>query len=367
MIKVKSNDLNNALNMVAPVALGSGKVMPILGCVKITTDSDKKRLSIVASNMEMQIETSCHAEFPYHDSNGGCIDADKLSKFTKASGNDVVLDITIGSDNKAVLKGKSRSTVNVLNVSDFPEMRVDLDKSIIVKLASSDLALAFDNVNHCVAQNDVRLFLNGISFKLVNGELTVVGSDGFRLSTITLPVNVSNDLSIDCIIPLKTAQTIAKTFKAGNIELRLNRSSLSVTDGETTIIGKNIDAKFPDFGRVLNVVRTNNLVVNRADLISGIESVLLTATDQVKRVSMKFTDNNINLVCRNSQGEQSETDILCEYDGESFEFGINADYLLASAKKIENIINVHWIDTTSFILTGSDESGPVHLLMPINL
>jgi len=362
MIKVKSSELNNILNLVKPVC--SGRVTPILGSIKLEIIDDK--LVVVASNAEMQISTSCDVVLPYHDSNSGCIDADKLDKFVKASGNDVVVDITIGSDNKAVLKGKSRSTVNVFSVDDFPEMRVDLEKSIVVKLSASDLSLSFDSVNHCVAQNDVRSFLNGISFKLNNGDLTVVGSDGFRLSTITLPVNVSNDLSIDCIIPLKTAQTIAKTFKSGDIELSLNRSSLSVTDGETTIIGKNIDAKFPDFGKVLNVVRNNHIIVNRSDLVSGIESVLLTATDQVKRVSMIFTDNNINLVCRNSQGEQSEADVPCEYSGDDFLFGINADYLLASAKKIDGNVNINWLDTTSFIMTGSDESI-VHLIMPINI
>lgn len=364
-IKVKNVDLGSALAVVSSACMGSGRIMPILGSVMIKSNNINNKLLLTASNMEMQIETSCDAEIKGEVDI--CMDADKLLKFTKASEKESLIDITIGSDGKALLKGKSRSTINTLNASDFPEMKVDLDKSIVVKLSANDIALAFDSVNHCVAQNDARSFLNGISLKLSNGELTVVGSDGFRLSTITLPVNVSNDLSIDCIIPLKTAQTIAKSFKHGDIELRLNRSSLSVTDGETTIIGKNIDAKFPDFGKVLNVVRTHNASIERSEFVSAIDSVLLTATDQTKRIKMTIITNNINLVCSNSQGEKSEVDVSCEYKGEEFVFVANADYVLQSAKKVDGLLNLHWLDISNFIMTGIDEVGPTHLIMTIKI
>jgi DNA polymerase-3 subunit beta len=355
-MKVKSVDLNNVLNLVKPVA--NGRIMPILGNIKI--ESIDNKLTVIASNSEMQIETSC-------DSSGidivGCIDSDKLDKFVKSSSGDI--DITIDGG-KALLKGKSRSTVNVLSVDDFPEMKIDLDKSILIKISSSDLALAINSVIHCLPERpDVRTFLNGVSFKLSNGELTIVCSDGFRLSTITLPVNCSE--SIECIIYKTTAQTLAKAFKNCDIELRLNRNSLSVTDGETTIIGKNIDAKFPDFGKVLNVVRTNNASIERSAFVSAIDSVLLTATDQTKRIEMTIRSNNINLVCSNSQGEKSEVDVECEYVGEEFVFGANADYVIQSAKKVDGLLNLHWLDVSNFIMTGDDEVGPTHLIMTVKI
>jgi DNA polymerase-3 subunit beta len=360
-MKVKSSELNAALSLVAPVSAGAGKIMTILGCTKLDVIDNK--LNIVASNLEMQISTSCNVE---GDILSGCIDADKISKFTKASGNDVIVDITIGSDNKAVLKGKSRSTVNVLPANDFPEMKVDFNKSITVKMSASDLAFAFDNVSHCVAINDVRYYLNGINFKLSNGELTIVGSDGFRLSTVTIPVNCSE--SIECIIPLKTAQTIAKVFKNGDIDLVLSKNSLSVTDGETTIIGKNIDAKYPDFSRQFNIERPNHIIVNRADFVSGIESVLLTATDLVKKITITFSKDNIHFESSNSQGEKSEADISCDFSGKEFVFGANSDYVLASAKKIDGNIHIHFADDCSnFIMTEDSEAGATHLLMPIRV
>jgi DNA polymerase-3 subunit beta len=366
MIKINNKNLSDVLSVIQPVC--NGRIMPILGSVKIECDSDNGRLRLVGSNSEMQIESYCDAEFIGNDidNHGGCIDADKLNKFVRANSSERI-ELTMGSDSKAILKGKSRSTINVLNNDDFPEMKVDLDKSIVVKLSAVDLAIAFDSVSHCVAINDVRNFLNGVSFKLNNGELSVVGSDGFRLSTVTIPVNVDSSLSIDCIIPLKTAQTIAKSFKHGDIELRLNRSSLSVTDGETTIIGKNIDAKFPDFGKILNVERVNHLSVNRADLLSGVESVLLTATDQIKKIQLTLSIDNINIVCSNQQGEQSETDIECEYNGTEMVFGVNADYLLQSSKKIDGVININWADENSLILTATDDETTQHLLMPIRM
>lgn len=360
-MKVKSSELNSALSIISPVASGSGKVMPILGCVNLNMIDDK--LNIVASNLEMQISTSCFVEGSIEP---GCIDAEKMSKFAKASGNDGDVSIVIGSDKKAVLRGKSRSTVNVLSTDDFPLMKIDFDKSVLVKLRASDLSLAFDSVLHCVAINDARSFLNGVNFKLSNGELYVVGSDGFRLSTITLPVNCNE--SIECIIPIKTAQTIAKTFKNCDIELILSKNALSVTDGMTTIIGKNIDSKYPDFSRQFNIERPNHVIVPRADFVSGIESVLLTATDVAKKMAITFSKDNINFVVSNQEGEQSEIDVKCDYSGKEFVFGANPDYILGSAKKIAGNINIHFADDLgNFIMSAEGEESANHLIMPCRI
>lgn len=361
---IKTKNLTKELNAIAPAVIGN-KGMTILSCVKIDSVGDNK-INIIGSNLEMQIEILADAEFDNELSM--CIDAEKLIKFSR-SNKDIDLKITQSktAGDKVVLKSNSTSTINTLKADTFPDMQVNLDNSVTVKLDAQDLNYAFNSVLYAVADKnkEARDFLTGVSFKISGSKLKLTGSDGSRLSTVEIDLDIDNDIDIECIIPVKTAQTMTKTFVNGEVELLINNSSMQVSDGVVKITGKNIDAKFPDFSKAFNVDRPNHALIDVSKLVAGIESVLLTTNDLSKGVKVTFGDNNINLIAENPEGEKSEVDIECEYFGKPISLGVNAEYLIQSIKKFKDEISINIADEKN--LTITNDGNAVHLLMSMNL
>lgn len=368
---IKTNNLTEQLNAIAPACLGN-KIMPILSCVKIESVGDDK-INIVGSNLEMQIEMLADTE-KQDDPVTFCIDADKLIKFSRSNkGQDLEIKKEYNNlikrkdaGDKVVLKSLSRSVFNTLKSDVFPEMLVNLDGSVEVTLNASDFNHALNQVIYAVNTNDIRTYLQGVNFKIKKSVLTLKASDGHRLAMVYIDLDIDSDIEIECIIPIKTAQAMTKTFTNGDIELIINSSSMCVSDGVVKITGKNIDSKFPDMSRMLDDSRPNHALINTTELCSGIESVMMTTNDLTKGISITFDDDNINIKAENSDGEKSEVDIKCEYFGKKLSLGLNAEYLFQAAKKINGDLSINLSDERTMTLT-TDNDNSTHLIMAMNL
>lgn len=340
-MKIKTNKLNNALSILSPVVSGESNI-------KIDV-VDGNKLRLVASNNKIQIETICEAEID-GDIVSLCINADKLIKFSKSCSAEFI-DIDV-KNGKALLKSNIKSSLNILSSSSFPEIKTNLENAVELKIN----AKLFDCVRYACGNNDTRVFLNGISVSVANNMIRIMASDSFRSASLSDPIYT--DAKIECIIQSEAASILSKTFK-DEIDLALNKNSFSVTNGVTTITGKNIDAKYPiaSFQNILNVERNNHVLIDSKLLLSAINSVTFIDKD----VLMTFDNNKIELSSRNKKGESSDIEIECEYDGDKITIGIISNYLTDTLRNIDGIAKISFADNKSLVVTIND-SNAIHLI-----
>src|SRR5690606_34970328 len=83
---------------------------------------------------------------------------------------------------KAVLRaGRSRFTLLTMPVADFPALQAPpWEQSLTLK--QGDLKVLFEQVHFCMAQQDVRYYLNGMLLELGSGKLRAVSTDGHRMA-----------------------------------------------------------------------------------------------------------------------------------------------------------------------------------------
>ena len=109
--------------------------------------------------------------------------------------------------------------------------------------------------------------------------------------------------------------------------------------------------------------------MDNKEFIGGIESVMITAREISRAIVLTFADNNIHVVAENQNGEISIADIECEYFGDDVEIGVNAEYLVQSAKKVDGNISVN-LDNSAQNLTLTEvdnDKSATHLIMQMRV
>jgi DNA polymerase-3 subunit beta len=350
---IKISNLSPVLSI---LGIAAGKTpMPILKCIKVEADNNK--MNMTASNLEMQIEyfLDCEVIKPM----SFCADADKLAQFAKVAGKN---EIEIKFDKeKLSLKSKSRSNINFMPVENFPAMLVSTEGSVSVTIDAETFSNAINYTSISVAVNHTSIALNGFYIAIKDGFATITTSDSKRLSQSKIPVNYDGE--IECVIPKQSALTIAKLFQSGDIEIVLNRNSLSIESDNIKLISKNIDAKYPIFNKIF-YIPTVPAQIESSDFINCIEAGGINSDSRYMAVVLNFSKNEIGIESFNENGEQSSSEVECQFSGD-ISVGFCKTLLIDAAKKIEGAIE---LDICSqFITMKNDNKNNLQLVMSMRM
>ena len=105
-----------------------------------------------------------------------------------------------------VKSGRSKFTLSTLTSDEFPIVDKEFKHSI--KINSSELNYAFSKTSFSMAISDVRYYLNGALIEINKSSLTVVTTDGHRMSMCN--IDIENDFNYSGIIPRKSVIELSK-------------------------------------------------------------------------------------------------------------------------------------------------------------
>jgi len=99
--------------------------------------------------------------------------------------------------------------LNTFNHLDFPALPKTQDTSII-KIKQDDLKNLIENTSFSMGNQDIRAYLNGLFFVLNNDSITVVATDGHRLSIGEIKQENRLDEKKTVILPRKAVIELTK-------------------------------------------------------------------------------------------------------------------------------------------------------------
>lgn len=101
-------------------------------------------------------------------------------------------------------------------------------------------------------KESIRYFLNGVHLTTEGGKLTLVATDGHRLSRYVTECE-AGELPPHVIIPRETVDKLLKAKPVGNTLaiVTINDTSATFDLGGQTLTTKLIDGNFPDYARVI--------------------------------------------------------------------------------------------------------------------
>jgi DNA polymerase-3 subunit beta len=318
-------------SLLRPLQIVSGIVerrqtLPVLS--NILLERNRNVLSFLATDLEIQISTRQQCESEGNDIRL-TVAAKKLLDILRTLPESTPVELALKDGKLRIKGGNSRFILHTLPPDDLPTLPHTTDTHDEVRVAQSSLKQLFALVQYAMAQQDVRYYLNGLLLVAEASRLTAVATDGHRLATASIAAT-GPDARREIILPRKAVLELSRLLSEApdEVALAFGPTQVSVALGETTMVSKLIDGKFPDYTRVIPTDHQKHFGLPRPLLQQALQRVAILASEKFRGVRWLLTDNSLRIVCTNTDQEEAEEEIETDYHGEPLDIGFNVSYLL---------------------------------------
>ena len=369
IIKIDRHQLIEPLKYIVGVS-EKKQTMPILGNVLLRSYQDS--LLLVASDLEVEISTKI--KYSASETINTTMPTRKLLDILKSLPGKGEVSIEI-SDNKATIKsGKSRFVLATLPGDDFPYESTSIECEH--KINANDLDAIIGHTAFSMAVQDARHFLNGLFFEVQREKVTVVATDGHRLSLSTTQQKNETTEALNCIIPRKCVIEIKKILSIFNdnsdnlAEFTIKKGEILFKLSNFIIKSKLIEGNYPDYNKVFPESLPHKLSVQKDELKSALQRMSILSNEQFKGVKLSLSKSEIIITTNNPSQEEGEDSVPCTYSGDNLEIGFNLTYLLEaidviSTDKVDFQLNN--ADSGCMISSDTSEFNNKYIIMPMRV
>jgi DNA polymerase III subunit beta len=369
IISIQREKLINPLKQMVGVS-EKKQAMPILG--NILLRSKKGSLLIVSSDLEVEVSTLI--QYETGESFDTTLPARKFLDILKSLPGSDLVEIDVSETKATIKSGKSKFTLATIPGSEFP-YKEEINE-FKFNVSAVDLDNLISQTGFSMATQDARHFLNGMFLEVSKNKLTVVATDGHRLSMSSAETTNSTDDPVSCIIPrkciieIKRILTTFKDNKENLVEFQVTNREIIIKIDGFIVKSKLIEGNYPDYKKVFPESLPHKLTANKQDLKSALQRMSILSSDQFKGVKLSLNKTDIKLSTNNPSLEEGEDSIPCEYSGESFDVGFNLSYLLEVIDVIssDNIeIQLNNADSGCLISSKDETSMNKYIIMPMRV
>src|ERR1043165_920969 len=214
LITFHREELLKPLSHVAGVA-ERRQTLPILSYILLQHQNGKTVLT--GTDLEVEIST----QVPATAKSGGeiTLPARKLLDIVRALPENSEIELRQDGEKAIVKAGRSRFTLLTMPVSDYPALQAPPWEQTLT-LKQGDLRGILEQTQFCMAQQDVRYYLNGVLLEAGGGKLRVVATDGHRMAVGELPLSGANSEK-QVIVPRKAVHEITRLLNPTDDTLTL--------------------------------------------------------------------------------------------------------------------------------------------------
>lgn len=343
------------------------QTLPILS--NILLERKDNALSFLATDLEIQITTREQCETAGDDIKL-TVAAKKLLDILRSLPESAPIELALNEGKLRIKAGNSKFLLHTLPPEDLPRLPEADTGGSEIRVSQPALKQLFGLVQYAMAQQDVRYYLNGLLLVAEAARLTAVATDGHRLAVSSIEAKTPENRS-EVILPRKAVLELSKLLadSADEVVLRFSPSQVSITLGQTVLVSKLIDGKFPDYTRVLPGGEQKHFILPRELLQQALQRVAILASEKFRGVRWLLTGNSLRIVCTNTDQEEAQEEIPTDYQGEALDIGFNVGYLLDvlnSVRSDEIHCRVGGASSSAlFTLPGNDDFK--YVVMPMRI
>jgi DNA polymerase-3 subunit beta len=323
---VSKSDLVRELNLSQGV-VEKKTTIPILSNVLV--EASGERILLTATDLELGIRCSCPAKVT--KPGAGTIPARRLLDYVRLLP-DADLSVKL-LDNQwaSLICGRSRTRIAGMSRESFPELPQMPEK--VADIPAGILSAMISKTIFAISTEESRFTLNGALLVLKSKGLTMVATDGHRLSMVEYDLDFPEVAgSFRALLPRKAMSEILKLAAEAGPDTMLafagDDNHLFFQLGDRLLISRKLTGNFPDFERVLPKDQPHQVSLSREELKGAIERVSQFADERSRAIRLRLTPGEAKVHSSISETGESEESIPVEYGGDTVEIGFNAQYLL---------------------------------------
>jgi DNA polymerase-3 subunit beta len=203
--------------------------------------------------------------------------------------------------------------------------------------------------------------------KGADGEVAVVGTDGFRMALYQKKIKEIKGFQ-GITIPKRSIAEIEKVIDdEDEVKISIDEKHVQLSTEKIRIISRIIEGSFPDYENVLPAGNTNIVTVLREDLLKGLKKVS-SIIGRSEPVKVSLEDKNMIIEAESDIGRAKEI-IDITYTGEETNMNFNVRFLLdVVTHTLGETLTISAPKSYGAVLfTGEDGEEYKNIVMPIRI
>ena len=348
--------------------------LPILNNILIETN--KNKIHIKATDLELGIEINVSGKT---EKEGKVVIPARIFSDFLDNLSEEKINLEAKDNNLKAESGKYKTTFQGFNSEDFPIIpEVKTDKYL--EIEKIILKEGLDQVISSVSYSSNYPELSSVLFKIEKEGLKLVGTDRYRLSLKTIPlekINTNLKEGFEVIVPLRTIQEVLKMLteeiedNSKIITISPDPNQIQFSTGEIRLISRLINAQYPDYNKAIPLNFENQIVLKRKDLEEAIK-VTGIFSGKINDVKFKFNPSKKEVVLEAQDPTLGQSETVLEpidIKGNPLEIRFNYRFFLdgVEASKGEEIFLGLNKENLPALIRGKEENDFIYILVPMSL
>jgi len=321
---VSSSELLKRLQ-IAGGAIGSNPVLPILEDFLFTISNNQLR--IAATDLETSITTEIEV---MADADGSIAVPAKILLETLKALPQQPITFNVNTENFGIEITSAYGKYKLAGEDgqDFPNLPQP-DSVDSLKIPGAALEHGISKTIFAASNDELRPAMTGVYFQVDFDKLILVATDAHKLVKYTFN-EVSGEASTSFIVPKKALNLLKGALPENEeVTLSFNSANAFFSFGDTELICRLIDARYPDYNAVIPADNPNLLSLNRADFQNSLKRIAIYANKTTNQVILNIQENSLTISAQDLDFSNEATEQLaCTYDGDSLTIGFNAKFLV---------------------------------------
>lgn len=329
---VSSVSLLKQLQLISGV-LNTSNSLPILD--HFLFEINENEISITASDLETTMTTKLKVEAK---EKGLIAVPAKLLLDTLKTFPDQPLTFSIDNESFAIEINSDygKYKLSGQDGNEFPKTPV-LESTAEVTLNAEILSTAIEKTIFASGNDELRPVMSGVFFQISESDITFVATDAHKLVKYSR-TDITSKNAASFIMPKKPLNLLKNILATIDEEVRMefNETNARYQFGDTSLICRLIDGKYPNYDAVIPKENPNKLTIDRTAFLGSIKRVSIFSSRTTFQIRLKITGTELNISAEDLDfSNEANERLTCEYDGEDMEIGFNSKFL------IEMLGNLH--------------------------
>jgi len=371
-VSILQENLSKALSTVSR-CIAPKATLPILSNILIATDRGKIRFS--STNLEMGINFWIGGKIEKEGSI--TVPARALTEFVSSLPAGRV-DLKVKKSNLSVSSSLHKATFNGTAASEFPKVP-SFSGEKILSFKKENLSKIFSQVIFAASQDEDRPVLTGVLVKRGGKKLSLVATDGYRLSVKEIEA-ASASFKEKLLIPAKTLSEIGRLSQELGEEDEEVRVGLTKEKNQIVFVFPNlelssrlIEGDFPDFTKIMPSSTNTSVSLDKEEFLRAVKIASIFAREQANIVKFVISSSNtsgkIKISSETPQIGTNQSEIETKVEGEDLEIAFNCRFLLDFLGSVEGeeIIFEANDSLSPGVFKIAGDSSLTHIIMPVRI
>jgi DNA polymerase-3 subunit beta len=339
--------------------------LPILSNVHLLAQDGRLRIS--ATNLDTSITTYVGVSI---EKEGAITVPAKVFRDLISNLPESVITVTLNERLLHVETEKNVAKLNTVAADEYPDIPVMASDVEVLEMETELFSDAVKSVVFAAASDDSRPIFSGVYLSFIDGVLSIVASDGFRLSEKTLELDTPFNKTFSVVIPAKTLMEVSRLIDSAHpTQIALDeRSNLVLFSNKDTVVATRIlEGNFPDYKNIIPKAHSLEVEMAYEDLLEAVRLADVFAQQVDSSVKVKFSSEGvISVSSRSPEAGEHTSSFDAAVEGEDLEIVLNSKYILdfLNNAATDKILFHTQNNLSPCVFKPLDRKDFLHIIMP---